>query len=238
MSKTTTEQDNKALIEFWDQALSLQEEEITDDHSNDPDEWKELAPSEKLFEAAESLGRKKKVLDYGCGNAWAGIIAAKSGCPDVMAVDVAEGPVRSAEYYARYFGVTEALKAQYVAPDWLQSVSDNMYDGFICSNVIDVIPPETAESVIRESARIVTADASVIIGMNYYMSPEACAARGIELVDGNKLYVDGVLRLVSRSDDEWKSIFAPYYTVERLEHFAWPGEQTEARRLFYLRKKR
>ena len=236
MNKTTTEQDNKALIEFWDKALSLSEEETGDDHSNDPDEWKELAPSEKLFEAACSLGRKKKVLDYGCGNAWAGIIVAKCGCPDVTAVDVASGPVRTAEFYAGYFGVTGTLKAQCVATDWLESVPDNSYDGFICSNVIDVVPTETAEAIIRESARIVTGDAKVIIGMNYYMSPETCADRGIELDEGNKLYVDGVLRLVSRSDDEWKAIFAQYFTVERLEHFAWPGEQTEARRLFYLRK--
>lgn len=236
MNKTTTEQDNKALIEFWDQALLLSEDETVDDYSNDPDEWKQLAPSEKLFEAACSLGRKKKVLDYGCGNAWAGIIAAKSGCPDVTAVDVATGPVRTAEFYAGYFGVTGALKAQCVPTDWLQNVPDNTYDGFVCSNVIDVVPTETAEAIISEAARIVTGNAAVIIGMNYYMSPEACAARGIELAEGNKLYVDGVLRLVSRSDDEWKSIFAPYFTVERLEHFAWPGEQTEARRLFYLRK--
>jgi len=238
MNKTTTEQDNKALIEFWDQALSLSEEETGDDHSNDPDEWKELAPSEKLLEAASSLGNKKMVLDYGCGNAWAGIIAAKCGCPDVMAVDVSVGPVRTAEYYARYFGVEERIKTQCVDPDWLQSIPDKTYDGFICSNVLDVIPTETAEAIIRESARIVTEDATVIIGMNYYMSPEVCSSRGIELIEGNKLYVDGVLRLVSRSDDEWKSIFSPYYSVERLEHFAWPGEQTEARRLFYLRKNR
>ena len=236
MKITTTEQDNKALIEFWDRALALPEGETYDEQSNDPDEWKELAPSEKLFEAASSLGNKKKVLDYGCGNAWAGIIAAKCGCPEVTAVDVSAGPVQTAGYYAKYFGVADRVSTQCVDPDWLKNVPDKTYDGFICSNVLDVIPSETAEEIIRESSRIVTEDATVMIGMNYYMSPEACAARGIELVEGNKLYVDGVLRLVSCSDDEWRSIFAPYFTVERLEYFAWPGEQTESRRLFYLRR--
>ena len=238
MRISTTEQDNKALIEFWDQALSLPEGETNDEQSNDPEEWKELAPSQKLFEAASSLGSKKKVLDYGCGNAWAGIIAAKSGCADVTAVDVSAGPVRTAGYYAKYFGVAESVRIQCVEPDWLQNIPDKTYDGFICSNVLDVVPSETAEAILRESARIVTEDATVIIGMNYYMSPETCASRGIELTDGNKLYVDGILRLVSRSDEEWKSIFAPYYTVERLEYFAWPGEQAETRRLFYLRRNR
>ena len=63
------------------------------------------------------------------------------------------------------------------------------------------------------------------------------AARNIELVDGYRLYMDGVLRLVSRSDEEWIQIFSPWYDIEKLEHFAWPGEETETRRLFYLRKK-
>ena len=95
--------------------------------------------------------------------------------------------------------------------------------------------PESAEEILRESARIVRQDADVIIGLNFWMSPEKAAERGIQLTDGNRLYVDGVLRLVSRSDEEWEKIFAPWYTVERLEHFAWPGETAETRRLFYLR---
>ena len=76
----------------------------------------------------------------------------------------------------------------------------------------------------------------MVIGLNYFLSSEAATARGMELTDGNRLYIDGVLRLVSRTDEEWAQIFSPRYTVEQLEHFAWPGEQTEARRLFYLRK--
>ncbi len=76
----------------------------------------------------------------------------------------------------------------------------------------------------------------MIIGLNYRLSPEAAARRGITLTDGNRLYMDGVLRLVSRTDEEWARIFAPWFRVERLDHFAWPGEKAETRRLFFLRK--
>ena len=99
-----------------------------------------------------------------------------------------------------------------------------------------MIPTETAREIIRESARITSADACVIIGLNFYLSPEAAAARGLELADGTRLYVDGVLRLVSRTDEEWAELFSPWYVVEKLTHFAWPGEKTESRRLFYLKK--
>ena len=232
----SSERDNQTLIAFWDKALSLTEEDRDELLDIDPESWKDLAPSKKLFEAACSLGKKRKVLDYGCGSAWAGIIAAKSGCPDVTAADAASGAVQAVKYYAAAYNVEQQLHAVCSDPGWLRSIPANTYDGFFCSNVLDVVPTETAQEIIRESARITTPDASVIIGLNYYLSPDTAAERGLELIDGKRLYVDGVLRLVSRTDEEWAELFSPWYAVERLTHFAWPGEASETRRLFYLRK--
>ena len=232
-----TEKDNQALIGFWDKAFTLSEEQQTEARKQAAEDWQELAPSEKLFKAACSLGQKKKVLDYGCGDAWAAIIAAKSGCTDVTAVDAALGAVQAARFYTEVYGVDENVHAVCGSADWLESIASDTFDGLICSNVLDVIPSETAETLLREFARITTRDADVIIGLNYYLSQEAAATRGMELTDGNRLYIDGVLRLVSRTDEEWTQIFSPWYTVERLEHFAWPGEDKETRRLFWLRKK-
>lgn len=231
-----TRKDNETLIEFWNSAYVISEEEM-EQCRKDPDNWKELVPSEKLFHAAESLGSRKKVLDYGCGMGWAGIVAAKSGSPDVTAVDVSETGVRSAEEFAKLYGVQDQVHTSLVSPEWLSAVPDGTYDGLFCSNVLDVVPSVTAKEIIREAARVVTDDASVVIGLNYYMSPEKAAERGIELVDGNCVYMNGVLRLVSLSDDEWTEVFSPYFTVEKLDHFAWPGETEETRRLFFLMKK-
>ena len=99
-----------------------------------------------------------------------------------------------------------------------------------------MVPQETARGIIRETARITAGGAQVIIGLNYYLSPEAAHKRGIKLEEDGSLYLDGVLRLVSRIDVEWAALFAPYYSIESLEHFAWPGEKAETRRLFRLRK--
>ena len=228
--------DNHTLIEFWNSAFAMSEEE-KEEYRNNLEDWKELAPSEKLFHAAESLGSRKKVLDYGCGNGWAGIIAAKSGCTDVTVVDVAENGVEAARFLSSLCAVEDKMHFNAVSPDWLSSVPDGTYDGFFCSNVLDVIPTETAKEIIREAARVVTDGASMIIGMNYYLSPEQAAEKGMELQDGNCVYMNGVLRLVSLSDGEWMEVFSPYFTLEKLEHFAWPGETEERRRLFLLNKK-
>lgn len=237
MPSESTAQDNRALIAFWDRAFTLSEEQKAQFLDQQEDDWKDLAPSEKLFQAACALGRRKKVLDLGCGTAWAAIIAAKSGCPDVTAVDAAPAAVQTARLYAARYGVADRIRFDCASSGWLKNVPSETYDGLFCSNVLDVIPPETAEEIIRESARVIRRDGAAIVGMNYYLSPEAAAAKGLDLTDGNRLYMDGILRLVSRTDEEWARLFSPWYTVEWLEHFAWPGEAKEQRRLFHLRKR-
>ena len=232
-----TAQESQTLISFWDKAFAMSEEEQKQVLEGEMEDWKDLAPSEKLFQAACALGRRKKVLDYGCGNAWASIIAAKNGCADVTAVDAAPGAVQAARLYAERYGVSDCVKTECAMSNWLQSIPAGTYDGLVCSNVLDVVPPETAEVILQRLARVTARDGLMIVGLNYYLSQEVATAKGLELVDGNRLYVDGVLRLVSRTDEEWADIFSPWYSVENLEHFAWPGEAKETRRLFWLRKR-
>ena len=232
-----THRDNRNLIEFWDKVFTLSDEDREEARKEGAEIWKELAPSEKLFRAAASLANRKKILDYGCGNAWAALIAAKSGCPDVTAADMAPSAVRAAEFLASVCEAEKQVHAVTIDPDWLENIPAGTYDGLICSNVLDVVPPETAEVILRELARVAAPGAAVIIGLNYYLSPEAAAKKGTELENGCKLYDNGVLRLVSRSDEEWDRIFASFFTVDHLEYFAWPGETAEKRRLFHLRKR-
>ena len=229
--------ENRALIGFWDRAFGMSEEEREEEKARGPEGWRELAPSEKLLRAAESLGARKKVLDYGCGNAWAAVAAARSGCPDVIAADAAPGAVRAARFYAELYGVSDRVRTVCAGPDWLAGVPAGTFDGLICSNVLDVVPPETARDILLGAAKAVTEDALVIVGLNYYLSPEAAAERGMSLAEGRLLYIDGVLRLVSRTDGEWEEIFSPWFAVEELDYFAWPGETAERRRLFRLRRR-
>ncbi len=114
-------QDNQNLVKFWDQVFTELPEEETE-LTEDEDSFKELAPSEKLFEAACTLGHKKKVLDFGCGTAWASIIAAKSGCKDVTAVDAAPGAVKAAQTYSSRYGMESSIHLACGGLDFLQSV--------------------------------------------------------------------------------------------------------------------
>ena len=57
-----TAQENQALIAFWDKAFALSDEDQKQRLEDGGPDWKEIAPSEKLFQAACSLGIKKTAL--------------------------------------------------------------------------------------------------------------------------------------------------------------------------------
>ncbi len=234
--KEQTIRDNKTLLAFWDKAFTIPEEEKEAARREGAGNIEDMAPSEKLLRAVCELGACKRVLDYGCGNGWAAVAAAKSGCEDVTAADAAPNAAEAAGFIAELFDVSDRVHPVLSYDGWLASVPEGTYDGLILSNVLDVVPPETAEELLRLICRAAAPGARVVIGLNYYLSPEAAGEKSMGFEDGRMLYVDGVLRLVSRTDEEWAELFSPFFTVERLEHFAWPGETEERRRLFRLRK--
>ena len=226
---------NEELIKFWDSALTLSEEEKEEIKNAKDMDYKQMAPAAKLCDAAEALCSCKKALDYGCGSGWASIIASKSGCADVTAVDIGENIIDMVKAYADAFGAK--INAFSISPDWLKTIPDQTFDGVICSNVLDVVPLETSKEIIKELARVSTPDAKIIIGLNFYMPPEVTVQRGMPLEEDKYLFVNGVLRLLSLKDEDWVGLFSPYFYVEKLDYFAWPGEPKETRRLFYLKNK-
>ena len=232
-----SQNDYETLLAFWNNAFSLTPEEKAQ-FAEAPEELRQsLIPSEKLLAAARELSERSSVLDYGCGDGWAGIAIAESGCPKVTCADPAPNAVEAAAFLAALFHVEDRVRAVCIDDAWLSRLPDHCFDGLFCSNVLDVVPPELAEAILENIARVVTRDAAVVIGLNYYLPPERAAEKGLECRNGNCYYVDGILRLVSRTDADWRELFERYFSVERLEYFAWPGEPAETRRLFRLRPK-
>lgn len=221
---------NETLVNFWSKVYTVSDEDLKE--ATAEEDLKQICPSEKLFNAAKSLGSCKKVLDYGCGDGWAGIVAASNGCDDVTSVDVAQGPADLTAFQVDLYKLQDKIRVSCVAPDYLHTVADGSFDGVFCSNVLDVVPPETARDILAELARITVSGAAVIIGLNYYATKE----KARDMTDEGFIFVDGVLRMVSRSDEEWSKIFSEFFTVEKLDHFAWPMEEKETRRLFILKK--
>ena len=227
---------NEELVSFWNNAIKMDDSQKQEIEKSEF-ECIELAPSEKLCKAIETYKYAKHMLDYGCGNGWASIIGAKSGIEKVTSVDMGDAIIDSCKFLSHKFKVDGKIDAFKIDEDWLKKEEDEKYDFVFCSNVLDVVPEDTSNMIIKELSRVLKRKGNCIIGLNFYMSKDMAKERNIELVGGRELYVNNVLRLVSFSDEEWKEKLEKYFEVSELRHFAWPGEKEERRRLFILKKR-
>lgn len=227
-------------MDFWNKAFTLSDDDKEKHSKNitagsDP---ADLAISKTLAEFVRStLKGKNKVLDYGCGEGWAGMSIYKDGCRDVTCVDVAQGAVETVKYIAELAKINDGFCTFSIDADWLGTVADDTYDGIVCTNVIDVVPAEISEYIAYHLGRILAPNGTAVIGMNYYKDLSADPGANVEIKHGNEVYMDGILRMVSRPDSEWRSIFEKYFVVEQLEYYAWNSETVPKRRIFVLKKK-
>ena len=226
----------KTLVEFWNKGFELSEEDKKqiEGSKGTVDDLKGFALSPKLFDIACSFKDKNNVLDYGCGSGWASLIIAKFGANKVTSVDVAPNSIEMLNKYKKAFEVDNIIDTFAIDENWLGTQEDK-YDGFFCSNVIDVVPLNMAKEIVNNAAKAVKKGARVVFSLNYYIPVKMMEDKGHK-VDGPHVYIDGVLRLTSLTDEEWASIFKKYFKLIKLVSFAWTGEAKETRRLFVLEK--
>ena len=217
---------NDDLIHFWDDAMKVSETDFLEYMNSFDKSLMDIVPAKKLYDKVLTLKDCKKVLDYGCGQGWASITLGLNGV-FVDAVDMGDNIIKTLELYRKTYGEKENVFAFKIDSNWLKNVECNTYDGIICSNVLDVIPLETAKEIIFNFHRILKDGSTLIVGLNYYISEEQAKESKMELVDGRYLFIDGHLRLSSLT----------YFIIEELSYFKWEGEKKESRRLFVLKKK-
>lgn len=228
----------KNLVSFWNDAFAMNEEEKSElvKGINPEEDYQELAPSKKLYDVLSLFSGKTDVLDYGCGNGWASIIMAKKGASSIVSVDVAPHAIESTLTLAQAYCVEKEIHPLLIDEKWLNQQKDAVFEGIFSSNVLDIIPLEMTKSILKEMARVLKEDGVAVFSFNYHADLEAMKKRGAK-VEGNSVFIDGVLRLTSLSDEEWKNLFSDYFEITSLSYFSWPGEEKETRRLFVLRKK-
>ena len=218
------------LVDFWNSNFKLTKEYQEELKAA---KWQDLAPSEKFLDVLKEL--KCHVLDYGAGAGWASVMLAKMNADKVTSAEVSINAIDVIKYYSEAFEVSDKIIPLHIDENWLGNEEENKYDGFFSSNVIDVIPLEMSKEIIRSSALVTKKDATTIFSLNYYIDNELLDKLGYEH-EGPHIFMDGVLRLTSLSDEEWTELFKQYYKDVKLIYFAWPGEKSEKRRLFILKK--
>jgi cyclopropane fatty-acyl-phospholipid synthase-like methyltransferase len=220
------EKDFEKIKEFWDNKFK--------NYINDKIDYSylELAPSKKLVDEILNIKDKDNVLDYGAGNGWASLLLANNN-KNVLAVDTSSNSIDVINKYAKHYGFNN-INTKVIDSNWIYN-NNLKFDAIVTSNVIDVLPENISKDILKFFYQSLNDSGILVIGMNYYIDPNE--VKDIYDVKGNEIYIDNVLRMYSLSDEEWINEFNKYFNVIKLEHFMWPGEEKELRRLFILNKK-
>lgn len=224
-----------AALKFWDDTFL----EIAKDESGEDEEL-----------TAQSLGcavmedklrwlaaNSSKILDLGSGSGWASIFIANAGC-EVVGVDQSQNAAALAEREASKYGLFGVARFITADESWLLEQLDGEFDGFFSCNLLDVIPMDVSSAMLKEVARVLTHGANVVISLNPY-TDEAKKAR-LKLTEAapEHFAMDGVLRIVNRSTDEWRRELEKYFDFVELKEFKFDKEpDTYIRRMFTMKKR-
>lgn len=116
----------------------------------------------------------------------------------------------------------------------LKTIQDNSFDGIICSNTLDVIPSKTAEDIIKNIKRILVPGGHILLKFNFFLTKDLITRLKMEEIDKDSFTMNGVLRGVNHTNEEWISYFDGFKTILIDEYERVPGNPKD--RIIILEK--
>ena len=185
-----------------------------------------------LHEFGEKTSR---VLDFGCGTGDI-IFQYMQDFPEKkgVGIDEAEKGIAFAKETAK---LSQYGKLHFFTGNsgMLDDFEDGEFDGIILSNVLDVMPEQVDETVLKRLDRVLAPGGYWFIKLNPYYTAKELRELDYES-EGSHLYEeDGILRLHQETTNHWKKIFESYGTLERYMEFRYPWQEG-LNRLFLIKK--
>lgn len=224
-----------AALKFWDDTfLEIAKDENGEDEALGAESLGCKVMEDKLrWLAANS----SKLLDLGFGSGWASIFIANAGC-EVVGVDQSANAAALAEREASKYGLFGVARFITADESWLLEQPDGEFDGFFSCNLLDVIPTDVSSAMLKQAARVMAHGANIVISLNPY-TDEAKKAR-LKLTEAapEHFAMDGVLRIVNRSTEEWQSEFEKHFDVVEYKEFNFDKEPDAYIRRMWTMKNR
>ena len=198
----------------------------------------EILKVEPTFDACLELFAKHSpnILDFGCGTGDILFQCADFGYLSYgLGVDRSEVGITFAKQMAN---LNHYRKLDFVLDDesYLSQLDDELFDGIILSNVLDVIPKETADQIMLQLKRILKNGGLLFIKINPYISNEELGFYEFTHLRDNLFVKDGFLRLRRMTTHKWQKEFERDFIIERYLEFPYPWQEG-MNRLFLLQKK-
>lgn len=193
---------------------------------------------EPTFDACLEVFAKqsKSILDFGCGT---GDILFQ--CADYGYLSYGLGIDRSKvgiTYATKMANLNHYRKLDFVLGDesYISQLDDELFDGIILSNVLDVIPKEKADQIMFQLKRILKKDGLLFVKINPYITNTELDHYELTHLKDNLFVKDGILRLRRLTTSQWEKEFEQDFFLERYLEFPYPWQEG-MNRLFLLQKK-
>lgn len=195
---------NLKLINFWDNHFEKLEAEAINKE--------DLTISNPLDEALKLLGDTcENVLDFGCGSGYGLFLSALSGQKLTygLGIDTSKNAIRFCQETSEKSNLKHL---DFIASDdaYLDKLEPGSFDGIICSNVLDVVPYQTSEGIIRRLDRLLKPGGFFLLKINFYLTEEMIKRINMEALDHRSYAINGILRGVNLTTEEWIDRFKAY----------------------------
>ncbi|MDD4290925.1 MAG: class I SAM-dependent methyltransferase [Clostridia bacterium] len=190
-----------------------------------------------LEEQLKLLSKRENVLDFGSGSGWASIFLASFGAK-VTALEPAANGTECTRLCAADARVADNINAVNGDDSYLDCLTEGSFDGFFSCNTFDVIPEEVTERALQRIDRVLADGASVLISLNPDVDIEWILKRNAVEITPKHYAINGILRIVLKSEEEWLRLFGEYFNVQKVIRYKFDFEpEGLMRRLFVCTKK-
>lgn len=197
---------NHDLQKFWDDYFN---------HAEPINFISELKVENKLDEVLKYLGdNANKILDIGTGLGYCLFMTKLLGkkMNYGLGIDTSTNAINSALKTCEIANI-EGIDFVVADNSFLESLADNSYDGIISSNVLDVIPEEITNDIINQIKRILASNGLFILKLNFFLTEELIEKLKMEKIGENSYTLNGILRAVNYSSEEWIKKFDGFSVV-------------------------
>lgn len=195
-------------IEFWNehfknlQTFKIQKSDIVLDTA--------------LDECLKFIGDNcENVIDIGCGDGIClmEIALIGEGIKSGLGIDSSINAIKTAKEIVNLSKI-DSIRFEVGDETALSKIKSQSYDGIFCSNFLDVIPANIGDKVIKEMKRIIKSKGYILLKFNFFLTPLLIEKLKMVEIEKNTYSMNGVIRAVNRSTEEWISLFEGFKVLK------------------------
>jgi ubiquinone/menaquinone biosynthesis C-methylase UbiE len=199
---------NDDLQNFWDSEFAqLEPMTIPFNEINDTD---------KLDKYFHFMGdNAKRLLDIGTGYGFS-LVTAKvlgSKCEYALGIDTSKSAINFIKQTCLLSNI-KGIDYEVSDSEYLKKLPNESFDGIICSNVLDVIPDETSDEIIKEINRILVKGGYLLLKFNFYLTADIISKIKMQNIGNNYYVLNGILRGVNHTTEEWLARFSNFNVIK------------------------